>query len=122
MVLSTEVFDEFIEKHKLINFVARTKDDNKILNEFIEKPLPQWVLEDIQAFLNVSKLPIAIRSSSVLEDSHYQPFAGIFATYMLPNTQDDKMLTMVANAIKSVMASAFFQNSKAYLKSDFTYN
>ncbi len=116
VVLSTEVFDEFIEKHNLINFVARTKDDNKILNEFIEKPLPQWVLEDIQAFLNVSKLPIAIRSSSVLEDSHYQPFAGIFATYMLPNNQDDKMLTMVANAIKSVIASAFFQNSKAYLK------
>ncbi len=116
VVLSTEVFDEFIEKHNLINFVARTKDDNKILNEFIEKSLPQWVLEDIQAFLNVSKLPIAIRSSSVLEDSHYQPFAGIFATYMLPNNQDDKMLTMVANTIKSVFASAFFHNSKAYLK------
>ena len=116
VVLSTEVFDEFIEKHKLINLSPELKMIIEILNEFIEKPLPQWVLEDIQAFLNISKLPIAIRSSSVLEDSHYQPFAGVFATYMLPNTQDDKMLEMVANAIKSVMASAFFQNSKAYLK------
>ncbi|MCJ7756842.1 MAG: PEP/pyruvate-binding domain-containing protein, partial [Gillisia sp.] len=114
----TEVFDEFMEKHKLIRFVAQCEnnDDNIILNEFISKPLPKWVIEDIKAFLNISKSPIAVRSSSVLEDSHYLPFAGVFATYMIPNTNKEKMLDMISNAIKSVMASAFFEQSKIYLK------
>ncbi|NLP57186.1 PEP/pyruvate-binding domain-containing protein [Lutibacter sp. B1] len=116
VVLSTEVFDEFIETYDLITFVAETDNDDEILNKFISNPLPKWVLEDIQAFLNIAKTPIAVRSSSTLEDSHYQPFAGIFATYMLPNTGKEKMLEMVSTAIKSVFASAFFKNSKAYLK------
>ena len=116
VVLSTEVFDEFMESHELINFVANCNNDEDILNKFISYPLPQWVLDDIKAFLNITISPIAIRSSSVLEDSHYQPFAGVFATYMIPNTEKGKMLTMVSDAIKSVMASAFFQDSKAYLK------
>lgn len=116
VVLSTEVFDEFMETHQLIRFVAKTKNDDEILKEFVSKPLPQWVLDDIKVFLNVTTAPIAIRSSSVLEDSHYQPFAGIFATYMIPNTEKEKLLNMVSNAVKSVMASAFFINSKSYLK------
>ncbi|MCK5814541.1 MAG: phosphoenolpyruvate synthase [Flavobacteriaceae bacterium] len=116
VVLSTEVFDEFMEQHHLIRFVAKTSNDEEILNEFISKPLPEWVLKDLQAFLSVVKRPIAVRSSSVLEDSNYQPFAGVFATYMIPNTNGDDMLEMVSNAVKSVMASAFYQNSKAYLK------
>ncbi|WP_372745899.1 PEP/pyruvate-binding domain-containing protein [Lutibacter sp.] len=116
VVLSTDVFDEFMEQHKLIRFVATSDDDDEILNEFVSKPLPSWVVEDIKAFLKVNKSPIAIRSSSVLEDSHYQPFAGVFATYMIPNNNDDKVLGMVCKAVKSVMASAFFQASKMYLK------
>ncbi len=116
VVLSTEVFDEFMEKHKLIRFVAQCDNDDTILNEFISKPLPNWVLEDIKSFLNVAKTPIAVRSSSVLEDSHYIPFAGVFATYMIPNSSKEKMLHMISNAIKSVMASAFFEQSKIYLK------
>jgi hypothetical protein len=116
VVLSTDVFDEFIEKHQLIRFVSKSKNDEEILNKFISKPLPNWVLKDIKAFLKVAKKPIAIRSSSVLEDSHYQPFAGIFSTFMLPNTEIGKMLEMVSNAVKSVMASAFFTSSKVYLK------
>ena len=116
VVISTEVFDEFMEQHDLIRFVAKSDDDDEILNKFISKPLPQWVLDDVQAFLNVVKRPIAVRSSSVLEDSHFQPFAGIFATYMIPNTNSGDMLVMVSNAIKSVMASAFFEGSKVYLK------
>ncbi|WP_166960349.1 PEP/pyruvate-binding domain-containing protein [Yeosuana marina] len=116
VVISTEVFDEFIERYDLIRFAANSNSDEEILNKFISKPLPQWVLEDIQAFLNIVKRPIAVRSSSVLEDSHFQPFAGVFATYMIPNTNDSQMLETLSNAIKSVMASAFFQASKAYLK------
>jgi CheY-like chemotaxis protein len=116
VVLTTDIFDEFIEQHNLIRFVAKCDDDEEILNKFISKPLPDWALQDIQAYLNVVKRPIAVRSSSVLEDSHYQPFAGVFATYMIPNTNDDRMLNMVSNAVKSVIASAFFQSSKSYLK------
>jgi hypothetical protein len=116
VVLSTDVFDEFMEEHKLIRFVANCDNDDEILNEFISKPLPAWVVEDIKAFLKVNKSPLAVRSSSVLEDSHYQPFAGVFATYMLPPAPPVQMLEMVCNAVKSVMASAFFIGSKMYLK------
>ncbi len=116
VVLSTEVFDDFMEAHELIRFAAVSKDDEAILKRFISKPLPKWAIKDIQVFLKFSDKPIAVRSSSVLEDSHYQPFAGVFATYMIPNCEKKRMLKMVANAVKSVMASAFFQRSKAYLK------
>ncbi len=116
VVVSTEVFDEFIERHNLIHFAANCKSDEEILLKFVSKPLPSWVLNDIKAFLQVCTSPIAVRSSSVLEDSHYQPFAGVFATYMIPNTEKDKMLEMISNAVKSVIASSFFQNSKSYLK------
>lgn len=116
VVLTTDIFDEFMEQHNLIRFVAKCDDDDEILNKIISKPLPDWAMQDIQAYLNVVKRPIAVRSSSVLEDSHYQPFAGVFATYMIPNTNDDRMLNMVSNAVKSVIASAFFQSSKSYLK------
>jgi len=116
VVLSTEVFDEFMETHKLIQFVANSNDDDEILNEFISKPLPDSVLADVKSFLKITSTPIAVRSSSVLEDSHYLPFAGVFSTYMIPNSEKVKMLEMASNAIKSVYASAFFQDSKAYLK------
>ena len=116
VVLSTEVFDEFMEEHDLFTFVAKKYTDEKILDKFISKSLPNWAIKDIRAFLETSDTPIAIRSSSVLEDSLYQPFAGIFATYMVPNTDLRKLLKMVCNAIKSVMASAFYKNSKAYIR------
>ena len=116
VVISTEVFDQFIETHKLIKFAAECTDDDKILNEFISKDLPIWALEDIRAFLKTTKCPIAVRSSSMLEDSNYQPFAGVFATYMIPDANLDKKVEMVSNAIKSVIASAFFESSKLYLK------
>ncbi len=116
VVLSTEVFDEFIENHKLIRFASKCDDDDEILKEFVSKSLPNWVIEDIKAFLEISNSPIAVRSSSILEDSQYQPFAGIFATYMLPNAKLSLMVEMVCKAVKSVMASSFFSNSKSYLK------
>lgn len=118
VVLSTEVFDEYIETHKLIHFAAKCNNDQEILDTFISKNLPDWAMEDLKAFLQVVKKPIAVRSSSTLEDSHYQPFAGVFATYMIPNTPDfNRLVQMVSSAIKSVIASAFFKNSKSYLRS-----
>ena len=117
VVLSTQVFDEFMEENNLLSLVADGESDEKILNEFISKPLPEWAVEDVSAFLKTTKVPVAIRSSSVLEDTLYQPFAGIFSTYMVPNSQNhNQFLEMVLNAIKSVMASAFYKNSKSYIK------
>ena len=116
VVLSTDVFDEFMENHEFMDFVTKCNNDEEILEKFVSNPLPQWVLDDIEAFLNVTTSPIAVRSSSVLEDSHYQPFAGVFATYMVPNTDKENLLKLVAKAVKSVIASAFYQDSKAYLK------
>lgn len=116
VVLSTEVFDEFIEKHKLIHFVENTNSDEEILKGFVSKSLPDWVIEDLKAFVSITKTPVAVRSSSVLEDSRYQPFAGVFSTYMVPTAHDERMLEMICDAIKSVMASAFYQATKSYLK------
>ncbi len=116
VVLSTEVFDIFMEEHDLFSYIAKNHDDKSILQTFISKPLPTNALEEIKAFLATSNTPIAIRSSSVLEDSLYQPFAGIFATYMVPNTNLEQLIEMVSIAIKSVMASAFYKDSKAYIK------
>ena len=116
VVLSTDVFNEFMEKHKLLQFVAKNHDDKTILEKFISKPLPNWVVKDVKSFLSTLKTPVAIRSSSVLEDSIHQPFAGVYATYMLPNTDIVTFLRMTCNAIKSVMASSFFKNSKSYIK------
>ena len=89
---------------------------NSVLNKFISKSLPKWVIDDIKVFLETMNSPIAVRSSNVLEDSLHQPFAGIYATYMVPLTNLDDLLKMVLSAIKSVMASAFYKNSKAYIK------
>ncbi len=117
VVLSTEVFDEFMEMHNLFQLVSEKQDDEVILNEFVSKPLPQWVIEDVDAYLRTTKHPIAIRSSSVLEDTLYQPFAGVFSTFMVPHTAHDELLKIILYAIKSVMASAFYKNSKQYIKS-----
>jgi len=91
--------------------------DEEILNQFIEARLPFRIHEDLYTLISVIRNPIAIRSSSLLEDSHYQPFAGIYSTYMIPVVENDErtMIKMLSNAIKSVYASAFFKDSKAYM-------
>lgn len=116
VVLSTQVFDGFMEEHDLMSFIAENNDDQEILKEFINHPLPKWVMKDIRVFLSTLNTPIAIRSSSVFEDSLYQPFAGVYATFMVSHAHIDKLLAMVSHAIKSVMASAFFKRSRSYIK------
>jgi hypothetical protein len=91
--------------------------DKEILVNFINSKLPLSLHNDLLAFINQSKRPIAVRSSSLLEDSHYQPFAGVYSTYMVPvNPEDPRFsLEILSNAIKSVYASVFYRNSKAYM-------
>ena len=116
LVLCTDIFDEFMSANDLYPVALSDASDSEILNRFLQAELPGELKEDFLALFDVVDRPLAIRSSSLLEDSHYQPFAGIYSTYMIPNIKDkDKMLTMLANAIKGVYASVFFADSKAYM-------
>ena len=117
VVLSTDIFDEFMDHNNLYSAALSDLPDDEILNRFLNADLPGRVYQDFSAFLAVSRShPIAVRSSSKLEDSHYQPFAGIYSTYMIPRHPDNKsMVKMISDAIKEVYASVFYRGSKAYM-------
>jgi hypothetical protein len=116
VVLSTEVFDEFMQKNNLYEVAMSNRSDKEILEHFVKARLPKTTIKDLGRFLEVVKRPLAVRSSSMLEDSHYQPFAGVYSTFMVPNASDAKSnLRSVANAIKGVYASVYFEESKAYM-------
>jgi CheY-like chemotaxis protein len=117
VVLSTDIFDEFMDQNNLYSIALSDLSDDEILNRFINAELPGHVYQDFYAFLAVSRnYPIAVRSSSKLEDSHYQPFAGIYSTYMIPRLPDNKqMVKMLSDAIKEVYASVYYKASKAYM-------
>ena len=116
VVLCTDIFDEFMASNNLYQIALSTAADEVILHHFLESRLPEWLMEDLQSLIEVVDGPLAIRSSSLLEDSHYQPFAGIYSTYMIPRVQDGRrMLEMLTDAIKGVYASVFYGASKAYM-------
>lgn len=116
VVICTDIFDEFMETNELYPVALGDADDETILRYFLRASLPARLIEDLMAFFDVVKSPIAVRSSSLLEDSHYQPFAGIYSTYMVPKIEDKyEMLRTVSDAIKAVYASVFYRDSKAYM-------
>ena len=116
VVLSTDIFDEFMEENDLYKIGMSDRTDEDILDQFVQAKLPSRVYQDLYAFISVIQNPIAIRSSSKLEDSHYQPFAGIYSTYMIPKTENGTlMIKMLSDAIKCVYASVYFKGSKAYM-------
>lgn len=116
VVLCTDVFDKFMESNNLYPIALSDASDEEILRHFLRAQLPDKYIADFFTFFEATDRPIAIRSSSLLEDSHYQPFAGIYSTYMIPNLDDKyQMLQMLAAAIKSVYASVYYKDSKAYM-------
>ena len=116
VVICTDIFDEFMETNELYPVALSDVDDETILKYFLRASLPVRLIEDLMAFFDVVKSPIAVRSSSLLEDSHYQPFAGIYSTYMVPKLEDKyDMLRTLSDAIKAVYASVFYRDSKAYM-------
>ena len=116
VVICTDIFDEFMETNELYPLALSDVDDDVILKYFLRASLPTRLIDDLLAFSDVVKGPLAIRSSSLLEDSHYQPFAGIYSTYMIPKLEDKyEMLRMLSDAIKAVYASVFYRDSKAYM-------
>lgn len=116
VVLCTDIFDEFMETNQLYPVALSDADDDEILAHFLRAKLPASIKDDLKALLDVVDTPIAVRSSSLLEDSHYQPFAGIYSTYMVPKIHDkEHMLSLLTDAIKGVYASVFYSDSKAYM-------
>lgn len=116
VVISTEFFDEFMEENKLYKVALSEQPDEEILKRFLEAKLPERLKIDLITIATTMKQSLAIRSSSKLEDSHYQPFAGIYSTYMVPRVEDvEVMHGMICQAIKSVYASVYYKSSKAYM-------
>ena len=116
VVLCTDIFDEFMETNNLYPIALSDRSDEQILQEFLKARLPEGVIENFRALFEVVDRPLAVRSSSLLEDSHYQPFAGIYSTYMIPYLEDVPLrLELLCDAVKGVYASVFFADSKAYM-------
>jgi Pyruvate phosphate dikinase, AMP/ATP-binding domain len=118
-VLATSVFDQFMESSGLLSFALKETDDRKIAEAFLKVEFPSDVIENLWNFLQWVRYPLAIRSSSLLEDASYQPFAGIYKTYMIPNTHDNPEVRFeeLCNAIKLVYASTYLADPKAYMES-----
>ena len=115
VVISTDLFSQFIEENNLMEIAGSSLPDENLRKVFLSKPLPSQLMLDLEAIVRVIKVPIAVRSSSLLEDSHNQPFAGVYETCMLPNKgTDEERLHALAQAIKCVYASTFYNKSKEY--------
>lgn len=118
MVITTEYFDRFIHDNGLQYVINSDSSDEDILSEFVASNLPEDLNEALRRFIRVTHCPLAVRSSSKLEDSYYQPFAGVYSTYMVPSTNnEDQQLRLVSKAIKSVYASVYFASSRGYITS-----
>ncbi len=116
VVIATDYFDEFIRSNGLKYVISSDADDADILAEFTGARLPEKLVQELRAYIRHCKVPIAVRSSSKLEDSYYQPFAGIYSTYMVPNCDNsEQMLRLLGKAIKSVYASVYFASSRSYI-------
>ena len=118
LVLATDVFDQFLTENDLADFAIRCESDVEIVDRFLRASLPGSVTMELLAYLEQVHYPLAVRSSSLLEDSQYQPFTGVYQTLMLPNQADDvaTRLQQLTEAIKRVYASTFSQHAKAYIR------
>lgn len=116
LVITTEYFDRFIIENGLQYVINSDISDREILSEFVASTLPQELTQALRVFIRHIRTPIAVRSSSKLEDSYYQPFAGVYSTYMIPHTDnEDQQLRLLSKAIKSVYASVYYASSRGYI-------
>jgi CheY-like chemotaxis protein len=118
IVLATDCFDRFLLDHQLLDLAMSSHDDEEILRRFMAAPLPRDVMECLRLFLKAVRWPLAVRSSSLLEDSQYQPFTGVYETFMLPNDHPslERRIEQLSAAIRRVYASTFSHRAKAYLR------
>ena len=116
LVITTEYFDRFIIDNGLQYVINSDISDSEILAEFVASSLPRDLIDALKVFIHNIRKPLAVRSSSKLEDSYYQPFAGVYSTYMIPRTEnEDQQLRLLSKAIKSVYASVFYASSRSYI-------
>lgn len=116
LVVTTEYFDRFILENGLQYVINSDLSDAEILSEFVASTLPSDLTDALRVFIRNVRRPLAVRSSSILEDSYYQPFAGVYSTYMIPHTEnEDQELRLLSKAIKSVYASVYFASSRGYI-------
>jgi CheY-like chemotaxis protein len=117
-VIATDAFDKFLAENNLLDFAMHATDDSEIQQRFLDATLPAGLVTDLKAFLAEARHPLAVRSSSLLEDSQYQPFTGVYETYMLGNQHEDEAfrLNQLSEAIKLVYASTFSRHAKAYVR------
>ena len=116
LVITTEYFDQFIRQNGLTYVINADLSDEEILSEFVSSTLPQELTDALRKFIQVVHKPLAVRSSSKLEDSYYQPFAGVYSTYLIPHTDnEDQQLRLLSKAIKSVYASVYYASSRGYI-------
>jgi CheY-like chemotaxis protein len=119
IVIGTDIFDQFVEENNLRKFAINCTDDKEITRRFLEaSKFPEGVLGELAAFLDLINAPLAVRSSSLLEDSQYHPFAGVYETYMIPNNHQNSLIRLndLLNSVKRVYASTFYQSAKDYIK------
>jgi len=118
LVLATDAFDLFMAENNLLDFALRCEDDSEILKKFLAASISEKLQNDLKAFLVHVEYPLAVRSSSLLEDSQYQPFTGVYETFMLGNQPGDPgvRLAELIDAIKRVYASTFSRHAKAYVR------
>lgn len=117
VVICTDHFDAFMESGQLYDIALSDASDEELLQAFERVPLPDMLVSDLRSYLQFVSHPVAVRSSSVLEDAHYQPFAGVYSTYMVPVGEDKEIaLEALCRAVKAVYASVFYQDSKAYMQ------
>lgn len=118
LVVTTDFFDRFIHDNGLQYVINADLSDEEILSEFVSAALPQDLVAALRHFIRVTNKPLAVRSSSKLEDSYYQPFAGVYSTYMIPHTEnEDQQLRLLSKAVKSVYASVYYAASRGYITS-----
>jgi CheY-like chemotaxis protein len=121
LILSTDGFDAFINDNNLKELATADLSDEDITKLFLAAQFPDWLQSDLELFIRHARYPLAVRSSSLLEDAQFQPFAGIYKTYMLPNNHRDRSVRLerLIMAVKMVYASTYFETPKAYAKSTF---
>lgn len=117
IVITTEYFDRFIQENGLKYVINSEPDDYEVLSEFVSSAMPRDLREALRQFISNVHKPLAVRSSSKLEDSYHQPFAGVYSTYMIPDSEnEDQRLRMLCKAVASVYASVYFSSARSYIK------
>lgn len=119
LVICTDGFESFVTQNNLERFAEEGFTDEEVTQAFLKAEMPEWLVKDLEAFVFQVRLPLSIRSSSLLEDAQFQPYAGLYQTYMIPNNSPDPQVRLehLVTAVKLVYASTYYEGPKAFSRS-----